>query len=70
MEVTDAGLPYFARLPRLERLDLSGTRVTDAGLASLQALPRLKRVDLTGTAVSAAGVRELRRARPELEVIR
>lgn len=44
-QLTDAGLRHLARMPQLERLDLSeypGGRLTDRGLEVLQHLPNLR----------------------------
>lgn len=40
--VTDKGLQHLARMPRLERLDLSGCNITDQGLAVFRQLPELR----------------------------
>lgn len=40
--VSDAGLQHVARMPRLERLNLSGCDITDHGLAALRELPKLR----------------------------
>src|SRR5687767_11454746 len=44
--VTDGDLLELARLPHLERLDLSRTRITDQGLAYLKAAKNLREVNL------------------------
>lgn len=68
--VTDAGLAHLSGLKHLDFLDLSHTAVTDAGLARLKGLSSLRTLDLTGTAVTDEGVESLKRALPELKVIR
>jgi hypothetical protein len=40
--VTDAGLKHLAKMPRLERLNLSGCDITDEGLSVLGSLPALR----------------------------
>ena len=45
--ITGEGIPYLARLPRLEWIDLSWTKVDDAHLAGLAGLMALRRIDLT-----------------------
>jgi hypothetical protein len=49
-QVTDEGLHHLARMPQLERLDLSeypGGRLTDRGLAVLRHLPNLRHFEMT-----------------------
>src|SRR5207248_3114822 len=41
-QLTDSGARYLSRLPRLQRLDLSGTGITDRGLEVLHDLPELR----------------------------
>jgi hypothetical protein len=43
--------------------------VTDAGLLLLRDLTSLRELDLERTQVSAAAIEELRRARPEIEIV-
>ncbi len=40
--VTDRGLSYLARMPQLQRIDLSGCSISDRGLEVLRELPELK----------------------------
>jgi hypothetical protein len=58
----------IAELPRLEQLDLSGTRVTDACLADLQKARRLQYLVLRGTGVTDAAIAGLNRI-PVLSVL-
>lgn len=44
--VTDSDLIELARLPKLQRLDLSQTRITDQGLSYLKIAPQLQEVNL------------------------
>jgi hypothetical protein len=44
--VSDTELLDLARLPKLERLDLSHTRITDEGLLHLKAAPHIKDLNL------------------------
>ncbi|MGB6483280.1 MAG: sigma-70 family RNA polymerase sigma factor [Candidatus Acidiferrales bacterium] len=61
LALTDQGLQVIARLPRLEHLILSGTKITDRGLAVLQRLPNLKTLDLCHQQyISDAGLMHLR----------
>jgi RNA polymerase sigma factor (sigma-70 family) len=57
--VSDAGLAYLARLPRLQHLSLIGTGATDAALAVLRQLPGLEVVRLRGDTITDAGVAHL-----------
>jgi len=58
-EVTDATLSAIGRLPRLERLDLSGTSITDAGLVHLRGCEELREVNLAGTNTGDGALRAL-----------
>ena len=53
--VTDDGLRHLVRLPRLKRLDLSGTAITDLGLPVLRELPALESIALAMTHVTDDG---------------
>ncbi len=57
--VTDNGLRHLAGMPRLKRLDISGTSITDRGLDVLRHLPGLQNLSLAGTAITDAGASEL-----------
>jgi ankyrin repeat protein len=63
-ELTDDGLLQLARMPQLERLNLSeypGGKLTDRGLAVLRHLPNLRHFEMTWQAgISDAGVANLR----------
>ena len=63
-ELTDDGLLQLARMPQLERLDLSeypGGKLTDCGLEVLRHLPNLREFEMTWQAgISDAGVSNLR----------
>ena len=58
-ELTDEGVRHLARVPRLERLDLSGTSITDRGLEVLRQLPALRSISLAGTRITDAGAAHL-----------
>lgn len=60
------GVLDFARLTKLQQLELSGTLVGDAGLTHLDALGQLQYLDLAGTQVSDATLGRL----PELKRLR
>ena len=57
--LTDDGLRYLARLPRLQHLILGGQQITDRGLVVLRELRRLRTVSLSSTSVTDAGVANL-----------
>ena len=63
-ELSDDGLRHLARMPQLERLDLSeypGGRWTDRGLAMLQHLPNLRVSEMTWQrGISDKGISHLR----------
>ena len=67
--VTDLGLKNLQNLPYLEYLNLVGTKVTDAGLQSLASLKAIKDVFVWKSGVTEAGVAQLRKARPDLNVV-
>lgn len=45
-QVTDAGLQHLARMPQLERLNLTGCNISDTGLAVLRGLHELREFSL------------------------
>ena len=63
-ELTDDGLMHLARMPQLERLNLSeypGGKLTDRGLEVLRHLPNLQRFEMTWQAgITDKGVAHLR----------
>jgi hypothetical protein len=84
-QVTDTGLKELAGLTSLQELDLTRVQITDGGLRELAGLKSLKTLDLTGTGVKGqkpgedldlrflvtdTGIAELRKALPELNIIR
>jgi len=60
IEFTDSGARFVAKMPRLERLDLSGTAITDRALEILRDLKHLKTLNLARTAITDAGAASLR----------
>jgi hypothetical protein len=66
--VTDHGIQHLARLPRLERLDLSRTGITDRGLEILCQLPTLRSISLAGTQITDDGAAHLARC-DALEIV-
>src|SRR5262245_11534795 len=69
-KITDKGLENLKGLTNLEYLNLYGTAVGDAGLAHLEGLKKLKSLYLWETKVTDAGVAKLKRALPQVQVIR
>jgi hypothetical protein len=63
-QLTDDGLAHLARMPQLERLDLSeypGGRLTDRGLEVLRHLPNLRHFEMTWqSGITDKGVENLR----------
>jgi hypothetical protein len=63
-ELTDTGLSHLARMPQLERLNLSeypGGKLTDQGLEALRHLPNLRHFEMTWqSGVTDRGVTNLR----------
>jgi hypothetical protein len=68
--VSDAGLPHVRGLTQLESLHLDNTQVTDAGLVHLWGLTQLQCLSIQETQVTEAGVAELKKALPNVQIIR
>ncbi|MCF7765856.1 MAG: hypothetical protein K9N62_19480 [Verrucomicrobia bacterium] len=68
--ITDAGLAHLKGLVNLNYLNLYGTGVSDAGLKHLEGLRNLKSLYLWQTQVTDEGVAALKKALPELEIVR
>ena len=66
--VTDAGLPYVARLKCLQILDLSGTGITDEAVPHLLQLTKLWLLELHATAATDAAVSRLRCGLPRCRI--
>jgi hypothetical protein len=69
-KITDAGLRTLKGMRKMRRLDLSGTRVTDEGMKFLSAMTDLETLDIRQTQVTDKGVANLKRALPNVTVIR
>ncbi len=68
--ITDAGLAHLMGLVNLNYLNLYGTAVSDGGLKHLEGLRNLKSLYLWQTQVTDEGVASLKKALPELEIVR
>ena len=68
--ITGAGLVHLKGHSNLRTLSLAGTDVTDAGLAHLADLPNLKTLYLGDTQVTDVGVAKLKRALPNVVIVR
>jgi hypothetical protein len=68
--ISDSALRHLRALTNLTVLLLYRTQVSDAGLVHLKGLTNLSYLQLDGTQVTDAGVEELKRALPNLRVIR
>src|SRR5579885_1091410 len=69
-KVTDKGLENLKGLTNLEYLNLYGTDITDAGLVNLEGMKKLKHLYLWQTKVTDAGVARLKKALPQVEIVR
>jgi hypothetical protein len=69
-KITDKGLEQLKGLVNLEYLNLYGTAITDAGLAHLEGMKKLKDIYLWQTKVTDAGVAKLKKALPQVEIVR
>lgn len=69
-QIKDDTLKILKPFTKLRQLDLSNTPVTDAGLVHLQGLSNLSLLTLTNTKVTNAGVQELKKALPNVQVLR
>jgi hypothetical protein len=68
--ITDKGLENLKGLVNLEYLNLYGTEISDAGLVNLEGMKKLKSLYLWQTKVSDAGVARLKKALPQVEIVR
>ena len=67
---SDEELAYLTEFPKLRCLFLTGEQFTDAGLHHLRGLHQPVQVFLTRTSITSAGLDELRRAAPNLELVK
>lgn len=58
--ITDAGLAEMAAFPKLEYLNIEGSKITDEGMKALAPLRALKTLHVHGTAVSGTGLSALK----------
>jgi hypothetical protein len=61
-------MAQLTKLPALEQLILTDTKITDAGLAQIEQIKTLKELSLINTQVTKAGVAKLKRALPNCRV--
>jgi Leucine-rich repeat (LRR) protein len=66
--LTDESLTYFAQLPKLQTLAVTGARISDDGLMPLSAATNLKYLGLMDTCVTQAGVNRLKQSLPDLQI--
>lgn len=66
--ITSAGLAHLARLPVLEKLDLSDCAIDDDAIDELVRCKSLYVLKLTGTKITPAGIARLRKALPNCHV--
>jgi hypothetical protein len=69
-KITDKGLDNLKGLVNLEYLNLYGTAVSDVGLVNLEGMKKLKNLYLWQTKVTDAGVAKLKKALPQVDVVR
>jgi internalin A len=67
--IDDKASQFVLRLPKLEALDLSETRITDELLDQISTLKQLKVLVVAGTKVTPAGLERFRKARPDCKLI-
>jgi hypothetical protein len=58
-QVSDAGVRFLARMPRLQYLDLTGTGISDRGMEILAQLKELKTIRLSWTQITDTGAAHL-----------
>jgi len=68
--VTDAGMETIGKLKDLVFLNISRTKITDAGLKPLKQLTNLRRLPINRLKLTEAGIDDLRKALPQLEIIK
>jgi hypothetical protein len=69
-KVTDKGMVHLKGLTNLEYLNLYGTEIGDAGLVNLEGMKNLKSLYLWQTKVTDAGLMKLKKALPNVQIIR
>ena len=57
-------------MTKLQRLELSVSKITDAGLVHLKGLTKLNYLRIYGTKVTDAGVRKLQAPLPKCKIVR
>lgn len=67
--ITDTSVQKIENLPVLESLNLNETEITDEALVSIRKMIGLKTVYLWQTKVSAEAIGQLKKERPDLEIV-
>jgi len=68
VNVGDEAAEWLTRLPAVEQVDLSGTKITDGGVAKLSAISRLEFLNLSQTPIGNASLSKLARL-PKLQYL-
>lgn len=69
-DVTDADLKHLDGMTHLHYLNLQHTEITDAGLEHLKGLKELNRLFIDNTKITDSGAADLKKALPNLEIVR
>src|ERR1051326_579074 len=69
-KITDKGLENLKGLTNLEYLNVYGTDITDAGLVNFEGMKKLKNLYVWQTKVTDVGVAKLKKALPQVEIVR
>jgi hypothetical protein len=67
--VNDLRLMYLGRLGELTTLRLNNTNITNDALVTIAGFTSLKHLDIIGTHLSGDAINDLRKKRPELEIV-
>lgn len=67
-KLTDRGVSHLVGLPKIEELNLSGTKVSDKAIVHLKELKTLKLLRLTNTGITKEGVATLEKELPKATI--